>query len=219
MKSTPESRARACAHAQKTVAKTFEGSHVQDNKSLFPRFRKDELTHGKLLGKGAFGTVYEIKSFDPSNTQQKRSNDGDDAGGLESRQFIAKHCIREGGDARYAVKALSPEVVNDLGMFLQGIQDMAVEMRFFSDIEHPNIIKLRALPDSKNLDETSFIVMDRLYDTLEQRIKKWETRQKRMGGLGKLVGRGSAQKKAELFEERVVAAFDLSSAFEYLHSR
>ena len=63
---------------------------------------------------------------------------------MESRKFIADHCIRKGGDARYALKILSTEVVADPGTFIQGSIDMAVETRMLSDIEHPNIIKMRA---------------------------------------------------------------------------
>lgn len=219
MKSDAATRKKACAYASKMTEKTFKGSQVEDNTASYPRFRKDELTTGKLLGKGSFGTVHEIRSFDPQRKQGVVASEDEEAGGMESRQFIAKHCIRQGGDARYAVKALSPEVIADLGMFTQGIQDMALEMRFFSDIEHPNIIKIRALAETTDaLDETTFIVMDRLYDTLGQRIKKWEKRQKRQGGAFKLMDR-SGKKATELMEERIVAAFDLSAAFSYLHSR
>lgn len=63
---------------------------------------------------------------------------------MESRKFISDHCVREGGDARYAVKILSNEVVQNLPTFFQGTIDMAIETRFLSDIEHPNIIKMRA---------------------------------------------------------------------------
>ena len=68
----------------------------------------------------------------------------DGANQVESRKFIADHCIRKDGDARYALKILSKEVVEDPGNFIQGSIDMAVETRMLSDIEHPNIIKMRA---------------------------------------------------------------------------
>jgi hypothetical protein len=67
-----------------------------------------------------------------------------DEGQTESRKFISDHCIRKGGDARYALKVLSQEVVEDAGMFIQGSIDMAIETRVLSAIEHPNIIKMRA---------------------------------------------------------------------------
>ena len=97
----------------------------------------DELTLGKVLGKGGFGTVWEIRAFsaeEPINAIRRSSiikpfgsktfdvsEDKEvDAGQVESRKFIAKHCIRNGGDARYAVKILSPETTKDSGKHCQG---------------------------------------------------------------------------------------------------
>lgn len=140
-------------------------------------------------------------------------------GETESRKFIADHCIRKGGDARYALKILSPEVIDDPKMFIQGIMDMATEARVLSDIEHPNIVKLRALADVSPYQETFFLVMDRLYDTLENRLDKWAAKFKRLSGLGgKLLDR-KGTKKLELLEQRLVAGFDLSAAIGHLHER
>ena len=138
---------------------------------------------------------------------------------MESRKFISDHCIRKGGDARYALKILSPEVISDPGMCIQGSIDMAVETRVLSDIEHPNIIKMRACAIGTPFDEQYFIVMDRLYDTLEHRIKKWEKRTSAITGFGgKLLDR-KGEKKKELAEKKLVAGFDLAAAILYLHNR
>jgi hypothetical protein len=117
----------------------FANSRVKDNTEELPKFTFEELQIGKLLGKGGFGTVKEIRGFKiGGNVKNVRGvNADEDADGMESRVFIAEHCIRNGGDARYAVKYLSPEVVDDPAQFIQGIKDMAVETRFLSDIEHP----------------------------------------------------------------------------------
>mmetsp|Transcript_745 Transcript_745/g.969 ORF Transcript_745/g.969 Transcript_745/m.969 type:complete len:357 (+) Transcript_745:361-1431(+) len=136
--------------------------------------------------------------------------------GAESRAFIAEHCIRNAGEARYALKILSPEVIKDTASFLQCVIDMAVETRFLSDIEHPNIIKLRALAKVEAYHEKYFIVMDRLFDTLEHRLKKWQTRLKKQKGF---LRDRSGEKLKELYEERIVVAFDLADAVSYLHNR
>jgi serine/threonine protein kinase len=61
--------------------------------------------------------------------------------------------------------------------------------------------------------------MDRLYDTMEGRIAKWEKRIKRNTGLtGKIFDR-KGEKKKDIYEEKIVAAFDLSAALDYLHKR
>jgi serine/threonine protein kinase len=77
---------------------------------------------------------------------------------------------------------------------------------------------MRALAQTSPFHDEYFIVMDRLYDTLEGRIAKWDKRQKRTTGIGKLLDR-KGEKKKELLEERVVSCFDLSAALGYLHER
>lgn len=210
--------------ANSEYARKFAKSHVNDKTNDFPRFEKSELGMGKLLGKGGFGTVMEIRSFKIANTSTtKNVRDDDEAGGMENKKFIAEHCLRKGGDSkgdsRYAVKYLSPEIVKDQARLVQGVMDLAIEVRFLSDFEHPNIVKMRALSDVNSYDEGFFIVMDRLYDTLEQRIEKWKKRQKgTIGVVGKLGDRKGTKAQA-LMVERLVSAFDLSSAFAYLHGR
>lgn len=140
----------------------------------------------------------------------------------ESRDFIASHCFRNGGDARYAIKCLSKSTKDNPDRFQQGMLDMAVEARILSNFtDHPNVIKMRALSEAGAFEESGdfFIVLDRLYDTLEQRMKKWKSRRKRLTGI---VARVSGQDpdgvaRKELDIDRLVAAYDLSSAVAYLH--
>lgn len=209
--------------ARKKVAKLFAKSNVEDRTSDFPAFEKKELGMGKLLGKGGFGTVMEIRSFTVTASAKSKAakpkNGEVEIGGMENKKFIAEHCIREGGDARYAVKFLSPEVIQDTARYVQGICDMAIEVRFLSDLEHPNIVKLRAVSTADPYQDGFFIVMDRLYDTLEKRIETWKKREKGTKGLVGKLGDRKGSKAQALMEDRLVAAFDLSSAMEYLHSR
>lgn len=84
-----------------------------------------------MLGQGGFGTVYEVRAVYANELTEKEASTVEsnretcikshssrsfckdmpdkelDTGETESRRFIAKHCIRNGGDARYAVKVLS----------------------------------------------------------------------------------------------------------------
>jgi len=213
-------------YAKKQITKNFEVSELCDNTSHFPQFQKNELNLGKVLGKGGFGTVFEVTSFDSSQKKSHSTRNLKDLGDaevgvgeMESRKFIADHCVRKGGDSRYAAKFLSPEVVADPPTFIQGIMDMATETRVLSDIEHPNIIKMRACGGPSPFEQDYFIVMDRLYDTLEGRIQKWANRVKRNSGFGgRILDRGGT-KKNNIMEEKLVAAFDLSAAIGYLHGR
>mmetsp|Transcript_12640 Transcript_12640/g.19598 ORF Transcript_12640/g.19598 Transcript_12640/m.19598 type:complete len:417 (-) Transcript_12640:159-1409(-) len=222
-------------YARKQVNAMFAKSRFEDYSNEFPKFERSELQMGKLLGKGGFCTVNEIRAFhvaersSGSDAIVKKKKHGckepveeDDEvedGGMEGKQFIADHCIRNGGDSRYAVKFISKENIEDVGMFIQAIKDMAVETRFLSTIEHPNIIKMRAIGATDPFDEQYFIAMDRLYDTLEGRLEKWG---KRMRKQKSGIFRSKSKKELlanELEEEKLVFAFDLAAALEYLHAR
>jgi hypothetical protein len=66
----------------------------------------------------------------------------------------------------------------------------------------------------------NMLVMDRLYDTMEHRIIKWEKLQKRItGGIGAKIFDRKGEKKMSLLEDKLVAAFDLSAAILFLHNR
>ena len=97
---------------------------------------------------------------------------------------------------------------------------MAIEARLLCSVaHHPNIIKLRAIANKDLLEQGFFIVMDRLYDTLEKRLQTWQIRLQRTSGLaGRLTDRKGV-KGAMLYEERIAAAFDLSAALVHLHER
>lgn len=205
--------------AEKQINKTFANSDIEDKSDCVPKFLVDELRFGKILGKGGFGTVYEVRGFEAGKTAKAgKDNDETALAAVESRQFIAEHCIRKGGDARYAAKMLSPSVIDDAPNFIQGIMDMATETRVLGDIEHPNIIKMRACAQVSPYDETYFIVMDRLYDTLEHRMEKWIKRGKRNTGLGGALFDRKGDKKKDMMEEKLVTAFDLCAAIGHMHN-
>lgn len=44
-------------YARKYVAKGFKGNQIPDTTSQYPKFKLNEITVGKVLGKGGFGTV------------------------------------------------------------------------------------------------------------------------------------------------------------------
>jgi hypothetical protein len=86
-----------------------------------------------------------------------------------------------------------------------------------SAVEHPNIIKLRGIADCDMYKQPGFfLVMDRLYDTMDRRLIKWQKRSRNATAMLRILDR-KGKKKSALLEERLVAAFDLSAALEYLH--
>lgn len=196
-------------YAKESYDEYFNESSIADNIDTFPTFDRSQLQLGKVLGKGGFGTVYEVRGV---KVDPKIENG--------ECQFIADHCLREKTcDARYAIKMLSPEVVKVNGKFIRGTLDMAIETRIFSDMEHPNIVKARALAMVTPFDEGYFIMMDRLYDTMEGRIDKWAKKAKRVSGLGGKIFDRNGDKKEQLWRDRLVAAYDLSDALGYIHDK
>jgi serine/threonine protein kinase len=64
-----------------------------------------------------------------------------------------------------------------------------------------------------------FILLDRLYDTLETRIRRWKLQEKKLSGLRGLLKDPKQSQRKQLWMDRVLFAFDLSSALAYLHSK
>ena len=219
-------------YAKKTINETFEQSTILDKSNNFPAFEKKQLKLGKVLGKGGFRTVFEIQGIEAGNKKSpskagsaacELDSDEDsevDADEMESCKFISDHCIRKGGGARYAVKFISEEVIDDPTAYIQAIMNMAVETRVLSDIQHPNIVRMRACAHVGPYHEEYFIVMDRLYDTMERRIEQWAKRHKRNSSFtGKRLFDPKGEKVKKILDEKLVSAFDLSAALDHIHKR
>ena len=134
------------------------------------------------------------------------------------------------GDCRYAVKSLRNEVLGDPETLEMALLDLQNETRILANVEHPNIVKMRAFSAELNGDDGEhgrngntkdgpkgyFIVLDRLYDTLEQRIDLWSSRLQTARRPTKWITRSKVQR--EVWEQRLVVAYDLANALNYLHS-
>ena len=168
---------------------------------------------------------------------------------VDGRTFMAQHCLRQSPEtsnssskrkksssrkknmqSRYAIKMLRQEVINDpTKLYYQGIMDLNSETVLLSNIEHPNIIKLRAIATSHTFNarfqKQYFIILDRLYDTLEKKVHvEWKQRHQRMGGnssskfIKQMLDRNQSKSK-QLWLEKMIASHELSTALSYLHSK
>jgi len=219
--------------AAKVIADMDSDIFSIDSLDVIPKFGVDELTLGRLLGKGGFGSVNEIRSMqckEESGASESRPTGGNFGFGddddddewlidqeLQDKKFIADHCLREGGDSRYCVKALSPDVIADEVLFNQGVIDMSFETMFLSTIFHPHIITMRAFGVDGMFNPNYFILLDRLYDTLEARIPKWKMQSRKAKSLKNKIRKKSGGKLVVLMEKKLTYALDLCGAFEYLH--
>mmetsp|Transcript_22667 Transcript_22667/g.36701 ORF Transcript_22667/g.36701 Transcript_22667/m.36701 type:complete len:445 (+) Transcript_22667:1770-3104(+) len=182
------------------------------------------LTEKELSNRSLFKSVHEKRKNNVAN----RSNNGSVRDAESSRRFIARNCYRakEGQPnqsvARYALKQLKRKITEDPHSLLQGVADMATETRVLSSLtDHPNLVKLRGIARGSEMPfrQDYFILLDRLYDTLESRIRKWKVQEKKLSGISGIARDMRQIKRKQLWMDRVSFAFDLSSALAYLHSK
>lgn len=197
-----------------------------EQESMVPRFDANEITYGSELGRGGFCTVFKIRKvaligetvLPPTKHNDDDSDDGEYSRPdirLQDRQFIATRYIRAGKGARYAVKTMIKNMVEPT-RFLGGVMDLAIETRFLAVIRHPNIIKMRAVSSIDPYRDNYFIVLDRLYDTLTERVVAWKESKKKTTGFHRVRDLKGDKKKA-LWIDRVLVAHDICSALRYLH--
>ena len=238
-KSSHELAASAAAEASENFSIILLDSLLNtctDRDCIAP-FKKSEVRMGKLLGSGEFSHVYEIKSFflDASHDSGANSKES------ETRRFM-KTCEKYGDTkkARYALKHLRPELADTYTSeeYAQFASDIAQEANFLSVLQHPNIIKLRGISFQGSAGFHSgpsgyFLIIDRLDETLENRIVKWKRSLKKKSSFSLLQGRISsvnnttAKKKKQdeeakddessLLSEKLEIALQIAAALSYLH--
>lgn len=76
-------------------------------------------------------------------------------------------------------------------------------------------VKMRGFSSMPHLDAGTFIILDRLYGTLDDRIERWEQLTAVAKGCCGLSDK--SPQMIEVLKDRLLVAFDLSSAFIYLH--
>jgi len=225
---------RACAHARQQFQLDFLSSRIKDLSYAFPVFAESEILIGNFLGRGSTGQVNQVCGF-----RIKKAAIGDrtdtSSGKELRREFIVNHCYRESGDARYAVKSIRKESIRDPKVLMQGMTDLNLETRFLSHLTanaHPNLIKLRAVASGDRFSPSFFIVLDRLYDTLEARLEKWVDKTKKLDSprtsLKAMFTKRSRQfcgsddlffhgERSALLDDQLRAAAGLSSAIAHMH--
>jgi hypothetical protein len=94
-----------------------------------PRFEREEVILGDVLGSGGFNDVYEVKriSIVEDLALAKHAKKISSPLQTEHRAFVAKHVFRESSqNCRYAVKFLSVETIEDPNRFCTGAADLVV---------------------------------------------------------------------------------------------
>mmetsp|Transcript_51811 Transcript_51811/g.60536 ORF Transcript_51811/g.60536 Transcript_51811/m.60536 type:complete len:466 (-) Transcript_51811:335-1732(-) len=214
----------------------------------FPKFTLEEIELGNLLGEGGFSKVFEIR-FSKSGAQDETSDqeeprqtsshdealrndfdvDNDDHinaksetaqdefDEIETKKNMALYAVRNGNQARYAIKKLRPDLSETNRA--KGIMDLAIEAKFLSVLWHPNIVKMRAFADSSSVLPGFFLILDRLYGTLDDKIDEWEEDYAKIKG-SRWFRRADNKVEMQIhWVDKLLVAYDMACAMRYLHEQ
>ena len=218
-----------------------------------PTFDATEIGIGDILGSGAFGCVYALKTLKLKNTTSTPSSETDDENNNHDiitttnnnndsrRMALAKAIIEDDTTttSKYAVKIVRPDLIynskNNPSLFVRGARDLVGEYMFLSHLRHEHIIQLRGYsnlgPGGFEYGCTGlFLLMDRLQDTLVNRLLTWHTLHERkrfqriFSKLRKNITKPTTSTAHQLdeetlfFIERLNVVKCIASALSYLHS-
>ena len=183
-------------------------------------FKNKEIMLGRLLGSGEFSQVYEIKSFRLHATLPDTISVIE----AEARQRMKHREKYRNKKARYALKHLKPNLTDSYSPseYAQFATDLVREAEFLSMLQHPNIIKLRGTSQMNyaGFDQGPkgyFLIIDRLNETLTDRIAKWKRDMKgHKLGLFQPV-RVHNREESILLPQKLEILLQIAAALSYLH--
>lgn len=190
------SYARAAASAvRKKTKKILLNSAIFEHQPKFHAVNGSDIWVGQKLGEGSFSTVNACLLKDSS---------------------LDDNC---------AIKCLKEKVTMNRRSFAHGASDLATEAFFLARLDHPNIIKLHAVTAeivesnlSTEKDAGFFIVVDRLVETLEQRIVRWRQHAKELPtNLLYRLSRECKDTQRSMLKERLQIALQVANVMEHLH--
>ena len=220
-----------------------------DNRArMIAPFSPDEIRLGALLGTGGFSTVFEIDSFIPDqsslsiqitaheeeardhlvkNVKRTIDEDEDISNILQKKKKKNKKKGPPQEIARYSLKHLRRGLTKEPERFERAAIDLVLEAQLLLAMDHPNIVSLRGWsaegPEGyKDGRHTGFfIIIDRLPETLEDRIFAWRASSRKYKNRLKLPwGRKKYCSKLDfVICERLQVAHDIAAAIEYMHDR
>lgn len=193
----------------------------RDKFDKIPQFQKHDFTVTKFIGKGSFSDVFEVVvevEDNPNFTTGTNPSTIIRKGGPRAarRASFAKATALSIGllskeRKTLAMKCLRPQVRSNSHQFIIGAEDLVHETALLASLDHPNIIKIHGRASGKLsqtfvLNDGFFVLLDRLTDTLADRIQGWAHRTRHQ------MCRGP---KAE----QLIVAKSIADAVSYLHSK
>jgi len=190
-----EMTSKVLRHAQKRMDKSSVVPYYE--KSLPTSNQIGEIAHhhielGEMLGHGSFSSVFEIKKI--------RDHDDED--------HNAESLV---------VKVLRPKLSHQTTLLAACAADIVMEGMLLSTLSHENIISIKAVSPmgicsfANGRHDAYFLVMERLEETLEDRIRSWRAQ------IPKSLFHKS--KNYAVLQEQVQVLTELSHAIQHLHSK
>ena len=183
-----------------------------------PQFSREEIVLGKLLGSGSFSDAYEVKFICPS-PRKGLTKDEEDSRGL----LVEKSRKRYKSKAPFfVVKHMKEKFLENPSKFHRSGTDLVIEAHFLASLSHPNILTIRgwatggAAAYSSGRIDSFFLILDRLDETLDARIKQWSKQLKRYKHT--ILQKINPNIPQLLFAGRLQVSRDIASAVSYLHS-
>jgi len=225
------------------VAGKIKTKHVKRRKEAL--FHWCEMIVGELLGTGAFCDVHELLDVHLLDKKElagmrNKCQTVEEQSEQRKRENLYRTCHDAMGKSRYVVKHLRFELAADRGVkvFNHAASDCLKEFDILSRLSHPNIVQLWGSAfsgrngisnndDDKrdsskiavdNNPETFFILLERVEETLSQRIRQWIFTQRRMAM--EIDSRISDTETAlpPFHAKKLLFALDIATALAHIHS-
>ena len=183
--------------------------------------RSEVQTSSVLVGQGAFSEVYSVQGF----TYKTENESSQDPFQEQARsQLLEKHHQQTKHNKKncpYVMKHLRRGLLTNRKQFCHAAADLVLEAKFLSRFQHPHILKLRGVASgpgaygSPSLHDGFFLILDRLDETLSQRIQRW--REQAASSSSSL--KSSPSSSLSVYREKLEYARQIASALDYLHDR
>ena len=203
---------KASRYAKRIYDEMSKRSTLLKNQAPIALFHPDEVIPymGDCIGKGGFNNVYNLDRIQLRETP------------CRDTQHLRQHIALK--QPKLAIKFLSDGTLKSMEDTCNGSADLLMEAKYLSALAanpHPSIIQLHGVSSAgvTGFQERAgfFLVLDRLYDTLDKRMEVWKA----------LIMRKKYKDKSEvtaqkyltvLFLQRLIVASEIASALEHLHS-
>eukprot|EP00521_Asterionellopsis_glacialis_P017073 CAMPEP_0195293308 /NCGR_PEP_ID=MMETSP0707-20130614/12137_1 /TAXON_ID=33640 /ORGANISM="Asterionellopsis glacialis, Strain CCMP134" /LENGTH=459 /DNA_ID=CAMNT_0040353987 /DNA_START=75 /DNA_END=1451 /DNA_ORIENTATION=+ len=210
----------------------------------FAPFFKSEIILGARLARGSFSDIYEVDHFSPrqngpqyfsldqasarANVIALTSRDGN-ASIVDKPAFISNNGNGDGAlklatnTNKFVVKHLRPDLVFSPDDFHAAAISLVKEAKMLSSLQHPNIVTLQGIsfhgPSgyAQGHPDGYFLVLDRLTETLDDRIKAWRKKQNKHRRRN--MPRLSGSKNGTYVIECLKVLTCVADALAYLHEK